>query len=127
MEPVTRIAIAVVQRGDSFLVGERPPGVALAGFAEFPGGKIEPGESAEAAAVRECREETGLEVSVTFEYPAQVETYAHGTVELRFFACELTGADQAPSPPYRWVAREALGTLEFPSGNRQLVRRLLDG
>lgn len=52
------IAIAVVQRGEQFLIGQRPLGVALAGLWEFPGGKVLPGESPEAAAVRECQEET---------------------------------------------------------------------
>src|SRR5437764_2006476 len=58
----TPIAVAVVEKDGHFLVGQRPEGVSLAGLWEFPGGKIEPGESPEAAAVRECLEETGVDV-----------------------------------------------------------------
>src|SRR4051812_46830278 len=63
-EKSTLVAIAVVEHDGKSLVGERPAGVALAGFAEFPGGKVEPGESPEAAAVRECIEESGLQVEI---------------------------------------------------------------
>src|SRR5947209_7478611 len=66
----TQIAIAVVEQDGRFLVGRRPAGVPLAGLSEFPGGKIEPQETAEAAAVRECFEETGIVVEVTGRYPA---------------------------------------------------------
>lgn len=56
----TPIAIAVVQHADQFLIGQRPAGLVLSGYWEFPGGKIQLGETPEAAAVRECLEETGL-------------------------------------------------------------------
>jgi 8-oxo-dGTP diphosphatase len=52
----TPIAVAVVEHDDRVLIGQRPPGVVLGGLWEFPGGKIFEGESAEEAAVRECRE-----------------------------------------------------------------------
>src|SRR5881275_3042575 len=83
----TPIAIAVVEHDGRFLVGQRPAGVPLAGLWEFPGGKIEPGESPEAAAVRECLEETGIRVESLFRYPTIVHDYAHDRVELFFIAC----------------------------------------
>ena len=63
-QPTTEIAVAVVERDGSFLIGLRTAGLSLAGMAEFPGGKVEPGESPSAAAVRECLEETGLQIEV---------------------------------------------------------------
>ena len=122
----TPIAIAVVEHENQFLIGQRPPGVPLAGLWEFPGGKIEPGESPEAAAARECLEETGLEVEALFRYPAHVEDYDHGQVELQFIACRpLEAPPPNPSPPFRWVARAELPRYEFPSGNRRLLQLLL--
>ncbi|MDP6469251.1 MAG: NUDIX domain-containing protein, partial [Pirellulaceae bacterium] len=61
----TLIAIAVVEHNGRFLVGMRPVETVLAGFSEFPGGKVEPNEVPAQAAVRECLEETGLEVEVS--------------------------------------------------------------
>jgi 8-oxo-dGTP diphosphatase len=120
----TRIAIAVVEHDERFLVGERGAGTVLAGLAEFPGGKIEAGETPAAAAVRECREEAGLEIEVLGEYPRHTESYDHGQVELYFFACRPLGDVPAPRPPYRWVGRRDLRELDFPRGNRALLQLL---
>ena len=121
----TPIAIAVVRQGDRFLIGQRPASVALANYWEFPGGKVEPGETPPAAAVRECLEETGLHVRVLFAYPEHVQQYDHGRVRLFFFACEPQQPAENPIAPYRWVQRDELSTYEFPAGNRRLVEILL--
>jgi 8-oxo-dGTP diphosphatase len=120
----TPIAIAVVQDGSRVLIGRRPAGAALAGLWEFPGGKIESGESPENAAIRECREETGLDVEVLFAYPPHEQAYAHGVVALHFLACRVQPANQSPRAPYRWVERCELRDYEFPAGNREILRRL---
>ena len=120
----TRIAIAVVERAGCFLIGQRSPGVPLAGLWEFPGGKIEPGESPEETAVRECREEAGLEVQAVGSYLVHEEEYPHGRVELHFLACRPVAEDQLPAAPFRWVPRQQLGEYEFPSGNREILAML---
>jgi 8-oxo-dGTP diphosphatase len=120
MAMATPIAIAVVEHEGRFLIGQRPPGVALAGLWEFPGGKLQPGETPEAAAVRECREETGLVVEPLFRYPEQIEQYDHDRVQLCFIGCRLVGGAQ-PRAPFRWASRAALAEHEFPSGNSQLL------
>jgi mutator protein MutT len=123
--PATPIAIAVVEQEGRFLIGQRPPGVALAGLWEFPGGKIEPGESAEAAAARECLEETGIVVEPLFRYPEREHAYAHDHVHLIFVACRPTsGALGPPREPFRWVEREKLGEYEFPAANAEILVHL---
>lgn len=120
-----QIAIAVVEHDDRFLIGQRPSGVALAGFWEFPGGKTQPGESPHECAVRECREETGLEVEVTGLYLDHVERYHYGSVHLHFFRCRPRHPAQSPREPFRWVARADLAGHGFPAGNRRLLEILI--
>ena len=60
--PVLVVAAALVNENGDILLAQRPEGKALAGLWEFPGGKVEPGETPEAALVREVDEETGLSV-----------------------------------------------------------------
>src|SRR3712207_726063 len=111
--PATAIGIAVVERGERFLVGVRPEGVPLAGFAEFPGGKGERGETAEACAVRECLEWAGLRVEPVRLLDRRTWDCPHGAVELSFVLCRPS--DEAePTPPFRWVPREELAGLRFP-------------
>ena len=110
------IGIAVVERSDAYLVGIRPDGVPLAGYAEFPGGKCEAGETPEACAVRECREETGLAVEPGELLERRTWDYPHGRVELSFVLCRPVG-DAEPKGTVRWVPRADLAGLRFPEAN----------
>jgi mutator protein MutT len=120
-----RIAVAVVESRDHVLIGRRPAAAALGGLWEFPGGKIEMGETAEEAAIRECLEETGLHVVVMGEYPDHVQSYEHGTVHLRFFACRPCDPAALPKAPFQWTPRQSLSPEGFPEGNATLLRQLL--
>lgn len=120
----TRIAIAVVEHERHYLIGQRPPGVPLAGLWEFPGGKIEPGEMPEAAALRECREEAGLDVVVVGTYPTVEHEYDHGRVSLTFFDCRPIDTRQPPKPPFEWVSVARLAEYNFPPANAALLEYL---
>jgi len=81
---VTEVAVGVLVRDGSVLLADRPPGKAYSGYWEFPGGKIEPGETVAAALARELREELALAIGssvpwVTFEFD-----YPHAYVRLHF-------------------------------------------
>ena len=80
------VAAAVLQRPDgAFLLAQRPAGKVYAGYWEFPGGKIEPGEAADAALARELHEELGIDTGEAYPWLTRVYTYPHGTVRLQFF------------------------------------------
>ena len=80
------VAAGVLQRPDgAFLLAQRPAGKVYAGYWEFPGGKIEPGEPAAAALARELHEELGIDIGEAFPWLTRVFTYPHGTVRLQFF------------------------------------------
>ena len=119
--PIQQIAIAVVLRGADVLIGQRPPGVPLAGLWEFPGGKVLPGESPAAAAVRECLEETGLAVDLVGVFPSVTHDYPHGRLELHFLRCVPHDPGQVAVAPFRWVPLAELDRYEFPPANVGLL------
>ncbi|MDH2916312.1 MAG: Nudix family hydrolase [Gallionella sp.] len=83
---VVEVSAAVLQRPDGFfLLAQRPAGKIWAGYWEFPGGKVEPGETAHHALVRELREELGIEVQTAYPWLTRVFTYPHAAVRLSFF------------------------------------------
>jgi 8-oxo-dGTP diphosphatase len=83
---VVQVVAAVVVRSDGrFLLAQRPAGKVYAGYWEFPGGKIEPGEEPAAALARELNEELGIEVERAYPWITRHYVYAHATVDLRFF------------------------------------------
>jgi 8-oxo-dGTP diphosphatase len=124
--PHQQIAVAVVEHDGKFLVGMRGPGKPLAGFSEFPGGKIHSGETPAEAAARECREETGLSVVVGEPYPTVEHDYPHSRLTLHFFRCTLANpaGNASPVEPFRWVNSAELIRLEFPAANRSLLAEL---
>ena len=86
-----RVAAAVVWDGPRLLMTQRAPGGALGLQWEFPGGKIEPGESPEQAIVREVREELGVDATPLERLETVAHDYAHGThVEIVFVRCTLS-------------------------------------
>jgi 8-oxo-dGTP diphosphatase len=94
---VIEVAAAVIQRADgAFLLAQRPAGKVYAGYWEFPGGKVEPGEPAERALARELHEELGIDIGPAYPWLTRVFTYPHGTVRLNFFRVDEWRGDPHP-------------------------------
>jgi 8-oxo-dGTP diphosphatase len=94
---IVEVAAAVMQRADgAFLLAQRPPGKVYAGFWEFPGGKIEPGEPPAQALARELHEELGIDLLCAYPWITRLFTYPHATVRLNFF--RVTGWAGEPHP-----------------------------
>jgi 8-oxo-dGTP diphosphatase len=80
------VAAAVILRPDGcFLLGRRAPGTFYPGYWEFPGGKVEPGETPRQALVRELHEELGIEVDIAYPWIMREHVYEHAHVRLHFF------------------------------------------
>lgn len=120
----TEIAIAIVARGNQVLIGQRPDNVPLAGYWEFPGGKLLPDESPADAVVRECREETDLIVTVEQSLPTVRHDYPHGRLALHFFICHIAKNSPPPRAGYRWVERMRLTEYVLPPANSPIINWL---
>ena len=119
------VVAAVIERAGRILIARRHAGSHLGGLWEFPGGKRQPGETPEAALVREIREE--LDAAVTIgELLDDVEwTYPEKRVRLLFFRCVLRGEPRAAEgQEIAWVAPADLDRYEFPPADGRLIERL---
>ena len=86
----TEVVVAVAFDKDGrFLMTSRPEGKVYAGYWEFPGGKVEAGETLEEALVREMKEELGVQVTDCREVCSTVFTYPHASVHLHFLHCRM--------------------------------------
>lgn len=120
------VAAGLVFDGGRLLITQRPPGGHLAGLWEFPGGKLESGESWEQALQRELREELGIEVAVGREFCRVQHAYPERVVRLRFFVCRIASGTPMPigCSAVAWVGPDGLGQFEFPEADRQLLEQL---
>lgn len=122
------VVAAVVERDGCFLVTRRQAGTHLAGLWEFPGGKVAPDESHEAALRREMQEELGTDVAVRGIVSTAAHAYEDRHVTLHFYECDLAGT---PRPllgqEMRWVPRAELRSLGFPPADEELIEILTSG
>jgi 8-oxo-dGTP diphosphatase len=79
------VAAALIRADGSYLLAQRPPGKVYAGYWEFPGGKVERGETSMQAIIREIREELGVTITEATPWLTRTHVYAHASVRLRFF------------------------------------------
>jgi mutator protein MutT len=121
------VVAAVIERNGRFLVARRLPGTHLAGYWEFPGGKVHQGETEEDALRREMAEELDTGLTKTRQIFRTVHEYPERVVELHFFRGDLT-AEPRPvlGQELRWIAREEFGALAFPPADTELIDGLVN-
>ena len=121
-------AVALLDENNRVLVGSRPVGKPYAGYWEFPGGKIEAGETPEAALARELHEELGIVVDVSHLTPFTFISYPYEKFHMLMpvFTCrvwqgELTARE---GQELRWVAPDAFDQYQFVPGSVPLLPQL---
>jgi 8-oxo-dGTP diphosphatase len=127
--PRRRIAVvaAVLQQADGrFLLAQRPPGKAYAGYWEFPGGKVEEGETPTAALCRELHEELGIDVISAYPWLIREFDYPHAAVRLHFFRVrawrgELQGRE---AQAFAWQRLEAINVAPLLPANGPILQAL---
>ncbi|HEY9899085.1 MAG TPA: (deoxy)nucleoside triphosphate pyrophosphohydrolase [Pantanalinema sp.] len=117
---------AIIRRGDRVLIAQRPPGKHEALLWEFPGGKVEPGESPEACLAREIREELDAEIAVGAYFGDVLHDYGGRRIHLTCYWATLTGSEPRAIECHAlaWVSASELGEYAFAPADVPLVARL---
>jgi mutator protein MutT len=126
------VSLALIDEDGRWLVAKRAAGRLFEGLWEFPGGKVQPGETAGQAAVREAFEETGMAVEPVADLGIIEPAHTSSGVSLHLVRCRLvtpgTGGLARPCEPavaeIRWVSPDELRTLPMPPANAEVLRRL---
>jgi 8-oxo-dGTP diphosphatase len=125
LTPRLVVAGALVDADGRVLVAERPEGKHLAGLWEFPGGKMEPGETPEAALIRELREELGIETEAACLAPAAFASHAYDDFHLLLllYVCrKWRGSPRGhDGQRLRWETPSGLFRLDMPPADRPLI------
>ena len=119
------MATGILQHKGRILVQKRKEKGVWANLWEFPGGRLEPGETPEMALIREYHEETELTVGALQKITTVQHSYTIYRVTLHCYFCTLLDASAKPvlhaAQEYRWVTFEDLAELAFPAGHRRLI------
>ncbi len=126
--PRLLVVAALIRRGGLLLVSRRRNDQAMPDLWEFPGGKIEAGESPQRALGREVREELGCEVEVGRISDVVFHAYPAFDLYMMVYDCRLVGAEPRPVSvaEIAWVAPAALPSMELLPADLPLARRLAD-
>jgi 8-oxo-dGTP diphosphatase len=125
------VVAAVIERNRKLLICQRRADVALPSKWEFPGGKVQPGETPEAALERELREELDVTLLRCREIARVQHKYAHldAPLEIRFFVAEIGEVEVAPLgfADVVWVLPKELGNYDFLEADLPVVAQLATG
>ncbi|HLW23282.1 MAG TPA: (deoxy)nucleoside triphosphate pyrophosphohydrolase [Steroidobacteraceae bacterium] len=120
------VAAVLIDRRGRVLIAQRPPGKALAGAWEFPGGKVEPGESRAGALARELEEEIGLRIRDPRPLLRLTHRYPHSSVLLDVFIVRRFGGrlERRDAQALRWVSRAELAAAPLLPADRPILKLL---
>lgn len=121
------VVAALIRRQGKVLVGQRPEGASLAKAWEFPGGKIELGESPEEALARELREELGVEAEIGPLKMVGTHTYGKTGILFLFYDVRYWKGQIKPQQhmDLRWVTPKELTTMDLPEANSKFLKQIL--
>ena len=130
MKSVLVSAVALIDKDGRVLLAQRPEGKSMAGLWEFPGGKVEPGETPEAALIRELHEELGIETWKSCLAPLTFASHSYDTFHLLMplFACRKWEGTPHPKEGQRlpWAHARELRNYPMPAADIPLIPILRD-
>jgi 8-oxo-dGTP diphosphatase len=127
-QPIPVVAAVISDAHGRVLLAQRPPHKHLARKWEFPGGKVEPGETPEAALARELHEELGIEITEMQPLPRFTHDYGSVVIALIPFSCRLAAGSGPPHPhehtALAWIDVDALSTYDLAPADLPIVAAL---
>jgi A/G-specific adenine glycosylase len=125
--PQYQIAVGVVFKNNRVLITRRKPEGLLGGLWEFPGGKIKKNENAQAACIREIKEEVNLTVGVDSHLCRVKHAYTHFKIQMDVFCCAyISGRLKLNGPvDHRWIRLNQLDDYPLPKANHKFLAKLL--
>ena len=129
MKLVLVVAVALVDTDGRVLLAQRPPGRSMAGLWEFPGGKVEPGESPEHALIRELHEELAIDVKASCLAPTFAShAYDDFHLLMPLYVCRRWGGTVTAREGQQlaWVMPNRLADYPMPAADKPLIPMLLD-
>ncbi len=123
------VVAALIECEGKFLVARRSPGRHLAGYWEFPGGKLEPGETREECLAREIREELGAEIRIGDLFAATVHAYDAHEIELYAYSARLLSDALSLSvhDEVRWAVPAELAGYRLAPADVPIALKLAEG
>jgi len=127
MTPTIRVVAAVIAQDGCYLVTQRRPTAVLPLLWEFPGGKVEPGETDLEALKREIKHRVGVDVEPGAQISTDSHSYEHYTLELHLYDCRITkGEPKAENVhQFRWVESADFDELAFTPADEISMSKLL--
>ncbi len=121
-----RVVAAIITKDNKYLITRRSPSKHLAGFWEFPGGKIEEGETAEACLIREIKEELDINIRVNSFFMENDHSYPTKSISLIAFFCEITEGQITLKDHdcFEWISREQFDDFKFAPADVPFVKAL---
>lgn len=128
MSSKIRVVAAMLERDGKYLITQRRPTASLPLLWEFPGGRVEGGESDEAALARELAEEMEIEVEVRERVIHVQHSYPAYDIDFCVYRCKLVSGDikHGKVHDHRWVSPGDLDQYEFPAADEKTVAQLLN-
>ncbi len=126
---MVEVVAAIIGQGDNILICQRPANKGNALRWEFPGGKLEPGETLEQALIRECREELDVTLAVGERFGEATHAYPDITVHLTFFLATIASGTPRllEHRDLHWVTKAQLTDYDFCPADAGILRRLQEG
>jgi 8-oxo-dGTP diphosphatase len=123
-----RVVAAMIEKDGKYLITQRRPTATLPLLWEFPGGRVEEGESDEEALARELNEEMEIDVDVGDRVIHVQHSYPHYDIDFRVYRCKLLRGeiDHRKVHDHRWVSPQEMDQYEFPAADEKTVAQLLD-